>query len=123
MRLRPRRRNLVVWSSTAVAVGTSRTVPRRRAARPARIRRIRWWFRTGVLLTILGAVRLARAARVRWEPVFLLAGLLITVTGFALPAAGWAFFLGLLVMIVTLLKGIGGQHRRRDPVRRMGPTL
>jgi hypothetical protein len=119
-----------VWSSTATAVAAARSpaVPRRAGAwpartRPARIRRIRRWFRIGALLTILGAVRLARAARVGWEPVYLLVGFLITVTGFALPAAGWAFLLGLLAMIVTLLKGIGGQHRRRDPVRRMRPTL
>jgi hypothetical protein len=121
MRLRPRRRNLVVWSSTAV--GRSRANPRRTRTRPARIRRIRWWFRTGALLVILGTLRLARTARVRWEQASLLAGLVITVTGFVLPAASWAFLLGLLVLIVTLLKGISGQHRRRDPVRRTGPML
>jgi hypothetical protein len=86
MRLRPRRRNLVVWSSTAIA-------------------------------------RLARTARVRWEPVSLLAGALITVAGFAIPAIGWAFLLGLLVLIGTLLRGIDGQRRQRGPMRRMGPTL
>ena len=123
MILRPRQRNLVVWSSTAAAVGRSRAVPRRRGVRPTRISRIRWWFRTGALLMLLGALRLARMVRVRWEPVSLLAGLLITVTGFAFPSASWAFFLGLLVLIVTLLKGISGQHRRRYPVHRMGPTL
>jgi hypothetical protein len=123
MRLRPRQRNLVVWSSTAVAVGRSRPNPRRTGTRPARIRRIRWWFRTGALLVILGTLRLVRTARVRWEQVLLLAGLLTTVTGFMLPAASWAFLLGLLVLIVTLLKGISGQHRRRDPFRRMGPML
>ena len=123
MRLRPRRRNLVVWSSTANAAGRSSGVSRRRGARPARIRRIRWWFRTGALLAILGALRLARTARVRWEPVLLLAGALITAAGFAIPAVGWAFFLGLLALIVTLLTGISGQQRRRGPVHRMGPTL
>ena len=123
MRLRPRRRNLVVWSSTAVAVGRSRGVPRPRGARPARIRRIRWWFRTGALLMVLGALRLARTARVRWEPVSLLAGALITAAGFAIPAVGWAFLLGLLVLIGTLLVGINGQRRQRGPMRRMDPTL
>ena len=105
MRLRPHRRNLVVWSSTAGAVGRSRAVPRRRGARPARIRRIRrirWWFRVGALLMILGALWLARTARIRWELVSLLAGLLII--GFALRAASWAFLLGSLALIVTLLK-------------------
>src|SRR6201993_5060995 len=101
MRLRPRRRNLVVWSSTAAPAGPSRTAPRRasarrrRGARPARLRRIRWWLRTGALLTVVGVLRLARTARVRWEPVCLLAGVLIAVTGFALPASG-LFMLGVL---------------------------
>jgi hypothetical protein len=113
MRLRPRRRNLVVWSSTAAPAGRSRAGPRRSGARPARLSRIRWWLRTGALLTILGVLRLARTARVRWEPVCLLAGFLIAVTGFALPAGGAIFMLGVLVLIVTLLKGISTQQRRR----------
>jgi len=87
------------------------------------MRRIRWWFRTGALLVVLGALRLARTARVRWEPVSLLAGALITAAGFAIPAVGWAFLLGLLVLIGTLLVGINGQRRQRGPVRRMDPTL
>jgi hypothetical protein len=53
----------------------------------------------------------------------LLVGTLITAAGFAIPAVGWAFFLGLLALIVTLLSGISGQQRRRGPVHRMGPTL
>ena len=116
MRLRPRRRNLVVWSSTAPPVGRSRSGPRRKGARPARLSRIRWWFRTGALLMVLGVLRLARTARVRWEPVSLLAGVLIAVTGFALPAGG-VFILGVLVLIATLLKGLNAQQRRRDPAR------
>jgi hypothetical protein len=65
---------------------------------------------------VLGVLRLARTARVRWEPVSLLAGVLIAVTGFALRAGG-VFMLGVLVLIVTLLKGINAQQRRRDPAR------
>ena len=92
-------------------------MPRRRRARPARLRRIRWWLRTGALLTVVGVLRLVRTARVRWEPVSLLAGVLIAVTGFVLPAGGGVFMLGVLVVIVTLLKGISAQERRRDPAR------
>ena len=109
-----------MWSSTASPAGWSRAAPRRaaaprrRGARPARLRRIRWWLRTGALLTIIGVLRLARTARVHWEPVSLLAGVLIAVTGFALPASG-LFMLGVLVLIVTLLKGLSAQQRRRDP--------
>ena len=117
MRLRPRRRNLVVWSSTAAPAGRSRAAPCRAGARPARRRRLRWWLRTGALLAILGVLRLARTARVCWEPVSLLAGVLISVTGFVLPAGGGVFMLGVLVLIVTLLRGIGAQARRRDPAR------
>ena len=116
MRLRPRRRNLVVWSSTAAPAGLSRAGLRRSGARPARLSRIRWWLRTGALLTILGALRLARTARARWEPMCLLAGFLIAVTGFVLPAGGGVFILGVLVLIVTLLAGINTQ-RRGDPAR------
>ena len=114
MRLRPRRRKIVVWSSTAAPAGRSRTGLRRSSARPARLSRIRWWLRTGALLTILGALRLARTARARWEPMCLLAGFLIAVTGFVLPAGG-IFMLGILVLIVTLLKGLSAQQRRRNP--------
>ncbi len=110
MRLRPRRRNLVVWSSAAVPAGRSRGPGRPRGTRPARASRIRWWLRTGALLMIIGTLRLARTARARWEPLSLLAGALLTVIGLMLPAAG-AFFLGLLVLIVTLLKGITEQGR------------
>ena len=117
MRLRPRRRNLVVWSSTAAPAGRSRAAPRRRGARPARLRRVRWWLRTGALLTLLGVLRLARTARVRWEPVSLLAGALIAITGFALPGGGALFVLGALVLNATLLKGISAQQRQRDAAR------
>ena len=115
MRLRPRRRNLVVWNSTAASAGRFGAGPRRSGARPARVRRIRWWLRTGALLLIFGVLRLGRTARARWEPVCLLAGSLIAMTGFVLPAGGGIFMLGVLVLIVTLLKGISVHQRRRDP--------
>jgi hypothetical protein len=63
---------------------------------------------------VLGVLRIARTARVRWEPVSLLAGVLLTMIGFVLPAAG-AFLLGLLVLIVALLKGIREQRHGRYP--------
>jgi hypothetical protein len=104
MRLRPHRRNLVVWNSSAVPAGWSGGMWSPRRARPPRIRRIRWWLRTGALLMVIGVRRIARTARARWEPVALLVGILLMVIGFLLPAAG-AFMLGLLVLIATLLKG------------------
>jgi len=111
MRLRPHRRNLVVWSSSAGPAGRPGG---RRRTRPARARRIRWWLRTGALLTVLGVLRLARTARTRWEPVSLLAGALLTLAGIMLSAAG-AFFAGLFILIVALLKGIR-EHQRSHPL-------
>jgi len=79
------------------------------------MRRIRWWLRTGVLFTVIGVVWFARTARTRWEPVSILAGVLLMVVGYVTPVIG-AFFPGLLVLIVTLLKGTS-EAQRRGPVR------
>jgi hypothetical protein len=107
MALRSRRRNLIAWTSSGGPAGL------RRFGRPrlSRMSRIRWWLRTGALLTVIGILRLARGARTCWEPVCFVAGLLLAVTGFALPGAGGIFLLGVLVLIVTLLKGIRAQGR------------
>ena len=104
MRLRPRRGNLVVWSSSGIP-------GRSRAGRPARRRRIRWWVRTDTLLALIGVMRLARAARASWEPVFLGAGATLMIIGFELPAAFMAFPLGMLVLVATLLIGISVKGR------------
>jgi hypothetical protein len=111
MKLRPRRRNLVVWSSSAIPAGRSLGLGRPRAARPGRIRRIRWCLRTGALLVVIGIVRLTRSARTHWEPLSLLAGALLMLIGLLLPAAAGTFFLGLLVLIAALLKAIREQGR------------
>lgn len=112
MRLRPRRRNLVVWSSSADPAGRAW---RRSGARPNRIRRLRWWLRTGMLVMVIGVLWLARTARTRWEPLALLAGVLLMLLGYLTPEIG-AFFPGLLVLIVTLLKG-SSESQRRGPAR------
>ena len=104
MRLRPRRRNLVVWNSSRAPGGSW-------AWRPARRRRMRWWLRTGTLLALIGVVRLARTARARWEPVSLVVGGLLMVIGFALPAASVAFPLGMVVLVIALLRGIATKGR------------
>jgi hypothetical protein len=105
MRLRPRRRKLVIWSSSGFPGGGSW------AWRPARRRRIRWWLRTGALLALVGVMRLARTVRTHWEPVSLVVGATLTVIGFEVPAASVAFLIGLLVMVVALLKGIATKGR------------
>ncbi len=73
MRLRPHRRNLVVWSQSASSAG--------RFGAPSfmRTRRIRRWIRTAALLTIIGLMPFPRAVRGRWRTV--LAGGVLTAVG------------------------------------------
>jgi hypothetical protein len=96
MRLRAHRRNLVVWSPSAVPAG--RYGPPR-LTRPARTRRIHRFIRTGVLLMVIGLMRLARAARPRWRP--LLGGGVLTVAGVMLRSGAWSALLlpGLLFLL------------------------
>ena len=84
--------------------------------RPTRIRRIRRQLRIGALLTVIGVLRFARAIRARWEPVFLLAGVLLMAGGYFLPVIG-LFFPGLLVITVTQLKGNSDRWRGTRPPR------
>ena len=94
MRLRPRRRTMVVWSSSPGRAARHKT----RSARPERIR---WRLRTGALLTIIGVVRLARAARTRPRPTISLAGMAITVAGISLPSEA-VLVSGFLVLMLAL---------------------
>jgi hypothetical protein len=107
MRLRRHRRNLVVWSPSAGPAGWYG------APRPARRRRIRWWIRTGALLTILGLMRLAGGVRARWRP--LLAGTVLTVAGVILRSgsAGVVLLPGLLFLIDALLRPVRPEADRR----------
>jgi hypothetical protein len=116
MRLRPHQRTLAGWGPRAIAAGMYGSPAR---TRPARIRRIRRWLRIGALLTIIGVVRFARAMRAHWEPLFLLAGVLLLFCGYFLPVIG-VFFPGLLVITVTLLKGNSDRWRGTRPSRPAG---
>ena len=104
MRLRSHRRNLVIWSPS-VPVGNFR------APRLARPGRIRWWLRTGALLTVIGATRLVRTVRTRWRPVLAATGALLMVVGIVLPS-GMTLVPGILVLLYALLKGDGASDRR-----------
>jgi hypothetical protein len=110
MRLRARRRTLVLWSSSAVPATRSWGSRGGGRMRPRRGGQVRWWLRTGTLLAVVGALRLTRTARARWEPVCLVAGTLLTVLGFMLPAVA-VFYAGLLTLVATLVKGIAKKGR------------
>lgn len=99
MRLRSRRRNLVVWSSS-VSQADTRGVPR--PTRLVRTGRIRRRVRTGALLAVIGLVHLARAVRIRWRLTLVLAGAALTVAGIVLPS-GVIIIAGLVVFLVPLL--------------------
>ena len=90
MRLRSRRRNLLRSNLTAPA-------GKPQATRLLRSGRIRWWLRTGALLSVIGIRRFARTARTRWQPVFLVIGALVLVIGLMLRSSV-ALVLGMLVM-------------------------
>jgi hypothetical protein len=99
MRLRAHRRNRVVWGPSAGSVGRYGAP---RLSRPARTGRIHRWIRTGLLLMVIGLMRLVHAARPRWRPV--LAGGVLT--GFGVVAAvvwGLVLLPGLLLLVSAAL--------------------
>jgi hypothetical protein len=99
MRLRADRRNLVTGS---LSVDPGR-YDSPRLTRLARTRRIRRCVRTGVLLTVIGLMRLARGVRCRWRP--LLAGAVLTAIGGVMRNSAWGLILavGLLFFVYPLL--------------------
>ena len=113
MRMRPHRRILIVGSPRAIAPGNYAGLTR---PRPTWIRRARRRLRIGVLLAVVAMLRFARAIRSHWEPLCLVAGVLIMVGGYFLPVIG-LFFPGLLVITVTLLKGNSDRWRGTRPAR------
>jgi hypothetical protein len=100
MRLRPHRRNLVVWNQSAGPVGRY-GVPRFK--RVERTRRVRRGIRTGALLTVIGLIWMARTVRTYWRP--LLAGGVLTVVGLTQrSSAGSVVFLpGVLLFLLSAL--------------------
>jgi hypothetical protein len=79
MKLRPHRRNLVVWNQSAGPAGRYGGYGRPRFSPPSRARRIRRLLRTGALLTIVSLMPLASGVRARWRMV--LPGAVLTVIG------------------------------------------
>ncbi len=106
MRMRSHRRNLAERSAAAAPASRSAD---QQSSRLARSERIRWWLRAGVLLTVIGLMRLARIIRARWRPAFLLTGALLIVIGVMLPSLP-AFFFGPLVVLFAMPKGPGSSN-------------
>jgi hypothetical protein len=111
---RSRRRNLILLSTRAIS-------PRglRRPARAVRRRRFRL-ARTGLLLAVIGAARMARSARSHWRISLALCGLLLEIAGhsaLAGPARGAADLLGLMLVLTAVLKSgrPAGDHRPALP--------
>ena len=100
MGLRSHRRKLVAWSLSA---NPADKYGAPRLMRPVRTKRIRRPLRTGVLITVIGLMRLARSARHRWRP--LLAGTALTVVGVVLHGSVWGLITlpGLWFLVYTLL--------------------
>lgn len=113
MRMRSHRRNLVVWSASAGPA--RRSHGDQKFTRLVRSGRIRYWLRTGALLTAVGITRLARTMRYRWHSAFLLTGALLTVIGVLLPS-GTALVPGVLVFLFALLIG-KRENDGRPPVQ------
>ena len=119
MRLRPRRRNLVIWSPSACRAERGHGLW---FTRPARSRRIRTRMRTLGLLAAIGLIRLGAAARPRWRP--LLAGTVLTVAGILLRggAPGMVMIPGMLSLLSALLvpaDPVAAGPRRRELEREL----
>jgi hypothetical protein len=108
MRMRSHRRSLMIRTPSG---GRTDRYGVPAFTRLARHRPIRWWFRTGALLAVIGITRLARTMRARWRSMFLVAGALLVITGVTLSSAG-AFVPGLLVLLVGLARGAERSHCR-----------
>jgi hypothetical protein len=119
MRLRPHRGNLVVWRASRCPDERDRGLWFTRPARSVRIRRR---MRTGLLLAILGVMRLAAVARPRWRP--LLAGVVLTAAGVVLRdgAAGIVMIPGMMFLVSALLvpvDPVAAGPRRRELEREL----
>lgn len=108
MRLRPYRRNLVVWSQSAGSAG------RYSAPRSTRTGRIRRWVRIGALLTVVGLMHLGGALQGRWQ--LLLPGVVFTVVGVMLRRSPGGVILlpGLMLLLsAPLIPATSKADRRR----------
>jgi hypothetical protein len=113
MRLRPHRRDLVIWSQSVGSDGRYEIPPFRLFRRT---RRIRASMRFALLLPVFGLTHLRHAPQTRWRPM--LAGAVLTLAGLLLRGgSGGAVLLpGLLFLLYSpFMPGSpdsGRRHRR-----------
>ena len=114
MRLRPHRRNLVVWSHSAPPPA------RYGGLRLTRTRRIPRWIRIGALLTVIGLVGLARGVRARWRP--LLPGVVLTAAGAIMRngPGGVLLLPGMLLLLYALFIPASPEEDRLRLERELG---
>ena len=110
MRLRSHRQNLVVRGWSGGPAGGYRAP---RLTRHVRARRIRRWIRTGVLLAVIGLMRLVQSVRTRRGARLLVAGAVLTVAGIIL-SNGVIQISGMLVLLraVAVALGVSEPHGR-----------
>jgi hypothetical protein len=119
MRLRPHRRNLVVWSQSASLAGRHDIRP---FTRLQHTRRIRPSIRAGALLPVIGLMQLERALQARWRPM--LAGAVLTVVGLILRSgpAGVVLLPGLMFLLYGPFIPVSpdtGRKQRRELKREL----
>ena len=108
MRPRLHRHDLVVWSSSAGSAGRCGAPGFTRHPRATRVRRR---IGTGVLFTVFGLMRLARAVRACRGARLLLAGAVLTVAGSFVPSP-LTVICGTLVLLraVAVALGVSEPH-------------
>jgi hypothetical protein len=119
MRLRPHRRNVVVWRQSAGSAGRYDLPPFTRSRGTSRVRGL---IRACTLVPVMGLMQLERAVQSRWRPV--LAGTVLTVAGLVLRAGpgGIVMLPGLMLLLYSPFLPANGEAdrgRRRELEREL----
>ena len=108
MGMRSHRRSVMLWSPPG---GRADRYGRPAFTQVARSRRIRWWFRTGGLLAVIGITRLVRGMRAHWRSVFFVTGAALIAVGVVL-ANGVVLVPGILVVLIAAGRIVSARARR-----------
>jgi hypothetical protein len=113
MIMRPHRRDICIFNASA---GRSVDSGAARVIRPGHRRNARRRLRTWALLAVIGIMRFACAARIRWQYGILCIGLLLSAVGVTVPS-GAVFLVGVAVALFILLPGSEATDRRLATLR------